>query len=166
VDDAGSVLCLYCSKRLGLFHDKKKPYCSESHEDSYIQRESLRGLARLRADQPGPRGVEELRMVGASPLLKQEGASRLAVAPVIEVGEEPGSPIPPVAPYWIPGPKVVPMMAPVLPPRSPRRAAFAQEELWGGAHPIRSSRLALSFDSAKIVPCPIVFPGADSDQSS
>ena len=42
LDDA-SVMnsrCLYCDKRLSLFHGKKKPFCSDAHEDLYLERQA------------------------------------------------------------------------------------------------------------------------------
>jgi hypothetical protein len=32
--------CLYCDKRLGWFHSRKRPFCSPAHEGSYLDQES------------------------------------------------------------------------------------------------------------------------------
>lgn len=44
--------CLYCGKRLSFFHGKKKPYCSDVHEDRYLERQSRTALDRLQSDLP------------------------------------------------------------------------------------------------------------------
>lgn len=87
----------------------------------------------------------------------------VALVPAGNTGE-PGK-VPPIAPFWVPGPRIVRTMAPVLPPRSPSRAAFGQEEM-GGVNPIESSKGRLSLSAAKIVPAAVVFPRADSDGST
>ncbi len=55
--------CLYCGKRLGFFHDKKKPYCSDLHEDRYLEKENKSGMDRLMDEYPvaSPHTLEELR---------------------------------------------------------------------------------------------------------
>ena len=40
--------CLFCDKRLSLFHGKKKPFCSDAHEDQYLESHARSGLDRLR----------------------------------------------------------------------------------------------------------------------
>jgi len=39
--------CLYCQKKLGMFASRKRPFCSQSHEESYYDEQSGTALRRL-----------------------------------------------------------------------------------------------------------------------
>jgi hypothetical protein len=39
--------CLYCSKRLGLFASRKRPFCSESHQVAYQYQLSVAAMRRV-----------------------------------------------------------------------------------------------------------------------
>jgi hypothetical protein len=61
------VDCLYCGKRLGFFANRKKPYCSDVHEDHFLEREAAEALNRLKdefSEQPHtlrPKPVEDYK---------------------------------------------------------------------------------------------------------
>ncbi len=137
--------CLYCDKRLSLFHGKKKPFCSDDHEDLYVERQAVSGLDRLRDDTVVfKEGTGPVRPVKPSLPPAQKPPEQFAY-PELEPGffdEDPepapraaaqifsrppqhsADGIPPPADYLISSANAVQPAAPAIPFRDPARAAF------------------------------------------
>jgi hypothetical protein len=128
--------CLYCDKRLSLFHGKKKPFCSDAHEDLYLERQALSGLDRLRDNflEAGTAPIGRALAPTAPPLPKPR---EQFVYPELEPGffdDEPASESrlpqrsadsdPPFGEFLISSAGEVQAAPPSFPFRDPVRAAF------------------------------------------
>ena len=136
--------CLYCDKRLSLFHGKKKPFCSDAHEDLYLERQAVSGLDRLRDDTVFEDGTGPVRPVKPSlppahkppeqfayPELEPgffdddpEPAPRQPLKSSVAHPSIPADGIPPPGDYLISSANEVQAAAPTIPFRDPLRAAF------------------------------------------
>ena len=158
--------CLFCGKRLSFFHDKKKPYCSDVHEDRYREHESQTGLNRLlQDDYPAPARQEIQSGPGLPPPKVPELFSYEEVDPAIleeihGAEEMAGHGGPPAAAYLIADPKVIHPAPPAHFLRDLGDAAFPEED-WGGATALEASSAALSLDAAQIGLGPVTFPRAE-----
>jgi hypothetical protein len=162
--------CLLCGKRLSFFHDKKKPYCSDVHEDRYREQESRTGLSRLQDDYLAPTRQEVEPIPGLPPPRVAELFTYEAVDPAIleEIHGEnrPGSEEmaghgdPPAAEYLIADSKVIHPAPPELFLKDPGDAAFPEED-WGSATVLEASSAAISLDAAQIGIDPVTFPRAE-----
>ncbi len=83
--------CLYCGKRLGFFHNKKKPYCSEVHEDRYLEQQAHSAFERLQ-DEYSETPVHTIEEILAS----KPDAAPLPLPLTAESPAEP-EPVPPSA---------------------------------------------------------------------
>jgi hypothetical protein len=116
--------CLYCGKRLGFFHDRKKPYCSELHEDRHLENQAKSGLDRLLVDdfpQAAPPPLQERLPRKAQPKVDDSAGTPLAVTPDSLEGDEQTPP----AASWVPD-QIGPASN-ILEVRQPSGAAFEQE---------------------------------------
>ena len=156
--------CLYCDKRLSLFHGKKKPFCSDDHEDLYLQRQALSGLERLRDNNlkaPSP-----LRALAPATLPPAETTGQFAY-PELEPGffdDEPaagnlaadnGPPAdvsPPLGDFLIWGSDEVQACLPSIPFRDPGQAAFCALA-W--SRPVLLQGAPLFLAPAQIGPTPV-----------
>jgi hypothetical protein len=141
------VNCLFCDKRLSFFHGKKKPYCSDVHEDRYRERQARTGLDRLQ-DQSllGPPKLPE-------PFPQAKPAPAIE-APELEETLELSAP--PVAEYLIANGNEIPLALSDLPGRDPGDAAFP-EECWETAPVLQSSAALVRLSAAQIGPGLITF---------
>jgi hypothetical protein len=162
--------CLFCGKRLSFFHDKKKPYCSDVHEDRYREQESRTGLSRLQDDYPAPTRQEIEPVPGLPPPRVAELFTYEAVDPAIleEIHRENGRGAeemaghgdPPAAEYLIADSKVIHPAPQELFVRDLGNAAFPEED-WGSATVLEASSAAISLDAAQIGIDPVTFPRAE-----
>jgi len=158
--------CLFCDKRLGFFH-VGKPFCSEVHEDRYLEQESKTGLERLLEDhsengQPAAEPLVPLKTL--PPPIVPELFSYPQPDPEIledfstaeELVEQPLSRSdPPTATFLLSEPSVVQAQS-SFPGRDPLAASFP-EEYWWGATTLDLSQAMLTLGAAQIVPSAVTF---------
>ena len=148
--------CLFCGKRLGFFHGKNKPYCSDVHEDRYREQQSRTALDRLQ-DEIISGGPPKLPTQEAP---KQDLHERTDSSPLQTMGEAEESSlrveqIPPLAPYLIaehPAPPLLFLL-------DPDWAAFPAED-WEVEPLVQSSSALLSLGLSQIGPGLMSFAGA------
>ena len=135
--------CLYCDKRLSLFHGKKKPFCSDAHEDLYLERQAVSGLDRLLDDTlvaspapartimptlpPSPKPPEQFAYPELEPgFFDEDPEPSHQAAPQIfsRSPQQLTDGVPPPADYLISSANAVLPTAPTIPFRDPARAAF------------------------------------------
>ena len=136
--------CLHCGKRLGFF--QKKPYCSEIHEDRYLETQTRNGLERLLVDDTpkGPPPLLPLLMAGKAqarltaapaaepPTLTPPALTPAAIIPPAFAAAPINSPgpkeeTPPTAGWYLFGPELLNPVSNVIEFRPPSRAAFEHE---------------------------------------
>jgi hypothetical protein len=151
------VNCLFCGKRLSFFHGKKKPYCSDVHEDRYRERQAKTGLDRLQ-DQSllGPPKLPELFSH------EKAAPANLAPEPVetfYRSEEGPESCDPPTAEYLAGDPHG---FQPAVPFRDPGAATFPEED-WDVAPVLLSSAAVLCLSASQIGPALVTIPKVPQD---
>ncbi len=146
--------CLFCGKRLSIFHGKKKPYCSAVHEDRYLERQARTALDRLQ-DQSiqGPPKLPDLFSQEKVATAISDEAPGFA-STFHRQAEVPEFSDPPAAEYLTGDPNGIQT---ALPFRDLGAAAFP-EEAWEVTPVLQSSRALLGLSDSQIGPGLVTFP--------
>lgn len=150
--------CLYCGKRLSFFHNKKKPFCSEVHEDRHRDAQSRAGFNRLMEDPAAHKGPAA--PFGATPAKAPDPGKQTQKEP--EKTAEPER-LPPMA-YFLAESGGIRVAPPSFPIRNPNHARFPAQA-WPEQTAVEKSRPWLSLDAARIAPGKIEFAAPPAEET-
>jgi hypothetical protein len=106
--------CQYCNKKLGFFHLRKTPFCSEEHEERYRAELSGSGVSRLKEMfGPPPEATPQPRPLKAPPPLQPQTVAQTPAQP----------PQAPAQPPQAPARAALPVPEPPVQPISPQIGA-------------------------------------------